>query len=171
MKDIIEPMLMECGFSPTEGKRVMSMTWDTFWLVANKLFYPAVTVLFLGGLFQLLFGIRQRHKRREDTHQIPWYNDPTILEGIYPMAGSLFFCCWVTGTHIANILIMILLDIAALLFFGLTLLSMQRAYKYRALRPPKRLKRQMEEVPRQQAVRSGSQPKEAREEEQGPIES
>ena len=165
MKDLIEPMLMECGFSPMEGKRVMSMTWDTFWLVANKLFYPAVIVLFLGGLFQLLFGIRQRHKRREDTHQIPWYNDPTILEGIYPMAGSLFFCCWVTGSYIANFVITILLDIAALLFFGLTLLSMQRAYKYRALRPPKRLKRRMEEAPRQQTARSSPQPKEAREEE------
>lgn len=143
----------------------MSMIWNAFLFVAEKIFYPVVIVLFLGGLFRLLFGIRQRHKGWEDTHQIPWYNDPTILEGTYAMAFSLFFFCWVTGSYIANFVITIPMDIAALLFFGLSLLSMQRAYKYRALRPPKRLKRRMEEAPRQQTARSSPQPKEAREEE------
>lgn len=69
------------------------------------------------------------------------HNHPTILNGIAALSFALFYGFFVTGIHVANFLIKILLDVVALVSGGLFVLCLLRARQFSALIPPKRMKR------------------------------
>jgi hypothetical protein len=86
-------------------------------------------------------GINRLRKRLYSEPRISWYSYPTILNGIAALSFALFYGFFVTGIHVSNFLIKILLDVVALAFGGLFVLCLLRARQFSAFVPPKRMKR------------------------------